>query len=85
MTVPEVGTKLTYTGTDALGLAARIADPAVSDDDSYDSPALDLAPGTQVEVTGYDEDRDLTIVEWTDTDGNARCTSIDSLNGWTEG
>jgi len=86
MTKLKVGAKLTYNGSDALGLAARIADPDISDADngSYDSPAMDLNPGTTVEVVGYDEDRDLTIVGWVDADGNQRTTSVDA-DGWDRG
>ena len=37
---------------------------------------LDMAPGTEVEHVGTDEDRNLVIVAWTDTAGDARRTSI---------
>lgn len=38
---------------------------------------LDMAPGTEVEHDGTDEDRNLVIVAWTDKAGDARRTSVD--------
>lgn len=46
--------------------------------DHPDGPraALDMHPGTLVTLAGYDEDRDLVLVEWTDGQDNQRITSI---------
>lgn len=46
--------------------------------DHPDGPraALDMHPDTLVTVCGHDDDRDLVLVEWTDSQGNPRITSI---------
>lgn len=38
---------------------------------------LDMAPGTEVEHVGSDEDRGLEIVAWTDRSGIERRTSVE--------
>jgi hypothetical protein len=37
---------------------------------------LDLHPGTEVEVVGFEDERDLVIVSWTDRQGNPRRTTV---------
>lgn len=49
--------------TDAMGLASTMAE-------------LDMHHGTQVTHAGRDEDRDLEIVEWADSFGTERRTSV---------
>lgn len=68
---PKAGTKYTYTGEKGLGAAHAERDlPAEMAD-------LDLAPGTEVTYDGYDNDRDLVLLEWTDAQGTPRRTSVE--------
>ena len=62
-----------YTYQHTVGLAAHHAEL------SAEMAALDLAPDTPVTVVGHDAERDLVIVEWQDSSGNPRTTSVDPL------
>jgi hypothetical protein len=67
---PRTGSKYTYDAPGGLG--AQVADnqhPEMAD--------LDLHPGTEVKVCGYDDERDLVLVEWVDRQGNPRITSVE--------
>ena len=77
MAAPKTGTTYTYSGDDGLGACARVADPDISDELPSDMAALDMAPGTEVTVDGYDKDRDLVLVGWVDGAGTPRVTSVD--------
>jgi hypothetical protein len=75
----KVGQKVTFKGKEGLGQAGRIADPDVPEERNElrsEMAEMDLMPGTKVEVIGVDEDRDLVLIGWTDSLGNARITSI---------
>ena len=39
---------------------------------------LDMAPGTEVEVAGTDEDTGRPILAWADATGNGRRTTVDT-------
>ena len=51
-----------YKADAGLAARARVADPDVSDDLPAEMRDLDMAPGTEVEVAGHDEERDLVLV-----------------------
>jgi hypothetical protein len=70
MAKPRTGSKHTFDAPDALGAMH-------SRDQSQDMAELDLKPGTEVKVAGYDDDRNLVLVEWTDAQGNPRVTSVE--------
>ncbi len=76
MAAPNVGSAYRYRAGDGLAARARIADPDLSDDLPAEMHDLDMQPDTVVEVTGYDEERDLVLVGWTDLQGNPRITSV---------
>jgi hypothetical protein len=69
-TRPAVGD--TYVMRHSQGLAGAVVenlDPFMS--------ALDMAPDTEVKVSGFDKERDLVLVEWVDRFDNPRITSIE--------
>lgn len=66
-----------YAADAGLAARARVVDPDVSDDLPSEMAELDLKPGTGVTVTGYDRDRDLVLVGWTDAQGTPRITSVE--------
>jgi hypothetical protein len=66
-----------YKAAVGLGARARVADPNLSDELPTEMRSLDMAPGTEVTVAGHDEERDLVLVNWTDSQGNPRTTSIE--------
>lgn len=66
-----------YNADAGLAARARIADPDLSDELPSEMHDLDMPPGTEVEVVGHDEERDLVLVNWTDLQGNPRTTSIE--------
>lgn len=70
MSRPETGSRRTYDAPDGLG--AQVAEQMTDD-----MRGLDLHPGTEVTVAGYDDDRGLVLVEWTDRQGNPRITSVE--------
>lgn len=70
MSKPRTGARFTYDAPD--GLAAQVAERL-----SDDMRELDLHPGTEVKVAGYDDERDLVLIEWTDRQGNPRITSVE--------
>jgi hypothetical protein len=76
MAAPKVGAAYRYRGDAGLAARARIADPDVGDDLPAEMHDLDMQPDTVVEVTGYDAERDLVLVGWTDLQGNPRITSV---------
>jgi hypothetical protein len=81
MAKPRVGSSYTYGGAESLGQAARIADPDIDHTkpavvDGVNMAWLDMPSGTPVKVCGHDDDRDLVLVEWTDSAGSSRITSI---------
>ena len=65
-----------YKADAGLAARARVADPDVSDDLPAEMRDLDMEPGTEVEVAGHDEERDLVLVNWTDANGTPRTTSL---------
>lgn len=77
MATPKTGTTWTYTADAGLAARARVADPDLSDELPAEMAALDLTPGTEVTVEGYDKDRDLVLVGWTDRNDTPRVTSVD--------
>lgn len=77
MAVPKTGTTLRFTADTGLAATARRDDPDVSDDLTAEMVDLDLHPDTTVTVVGHDDDRGLTLVEWTDLHGNPRITSVE--------
>lgn len=77
MAKPKVGATYRHAAEQGLAARARVADPAVSDDLSSEMADLDLHPDTTVVVAGYDDDRGLVLLEWTDRQGNPRITSVD--------
>lgn len=74
---PKNGSTWIYSADVGLAARARVADPDLSDELPSEMAALDLAPGTEVTVDGYDTDRDLVLAGWTDSAGTPRVTSID--------
>jgi hypothetical protein len=68
---PRTGTRYTYNGD--TGLGAAHADRELASEHAE----LDMQPGTAVSYTGYDDDRDLVLVEWADAQGNQRITSVE--------
>jgi hypothetical protein len=68
---PRTGSAYTYGGEQGLGATHS------SRDLSSEMHDLDLHPGTAVKVHGYDDDRDLVLIEWTDLAGNPRITSVE--------
>jgi hypothetical protein len=68
---PLVGAR--YRHDSQQGLAQRLVGDALSPD----MRALDMPPGAEVTVLDHDADRDLVLVEWIDTHGNPRVTSIE--------
>lgn len=68
---PRTGARFTYDAPDGLG--AQAAGGGLSGE----MTELDLHPGTEVKVAGYDDERDLVLVEWTDRAGNPRITSVE--------
>jgi chitodextrinase len=77
MATPKPGTAYVYSADAGLAARARVADPGLSDELPTEMAALDLAPGTAVTVAGYDKDRDLVLVDWTDGEGTSRTTSVE--------
>jgi hypothetical protein len=77
MATPKPGTAYVYSADAGLAARARVADPDLTDELPSEMAALDLAPGTEVCVEGYDKDRDLVLVGWTDSNGTPRVTSVD--------
>lgn len=75
--VPEVGVTYRYEAEEGLGGRARVADPTVSDDLPAEMRELDMTTDTRVTVSGYDDERDLVLVDWTDGQGNPRTTSLE--------
>lgn len=75
--MPDVGSRHRFTADRGLAAQARIADPDVSDELPSEHADLDLTEGTTVVVSGFDEDRGLLLVEWTDRSGNPRITSVE--------
>lgn len=76
MATPKTGSAYTYSGDVGLAAAARVADPDITDELPTEMAALDMAPGTEVTVDGYDKDRDLVLVGWCDSAGTPRVTSV---------
>ena len=70
MSKPRTGTRYNYDAPAALG-------EQVAENQASDMLELDLHPGTEVKVAGYDDDRDLVLVEWTDKQGTPRITSVE--------
>jgi hypothetical protein len=66
-----------YKADVGLGARARVDDPNLSDELPTEMRDLDMAPGTEVTVVGHDEERDLVLVDWTDSQGNQRTTSVE--------
>jgi hypothetical protein len=62
----------TYRHDARAGLGVRAAGSL-----SGEMADLDMTPGVLVTVVGYDDDRGLVLVEWTDGQGNPRITSVD--------
>jgi hypothetical protein len=77
MPKPKVGATYRHRADTGLAARARVADPDVSDDLPAEMVDLDMHPDTTVKVCGYDDDRDLVLVEWTDLSGTPRITSIE--------
>jgi hypothetical protein len=77
MPTPNLGDRYTFAGDVGLAAAAREADSNVDDHLTAEHAELDLTPGTAVTVCGYDDERDLVLVEWTDVKETPRVTSID--------
>lgn len=77
MAKPKAGTRYRHTAEQGLAARARVADPDVSDDLPAEMVDLDMHPDTTVTVAGYDDERDLVLVEWTDLQGNPRTTSVE--------
>jgi hypothetical protein len=71
MPVPDIGVAYRYVAES--GLAARHVDGELS----AEMHALDLHPDTVVAVAGWDDDRGLVLVEWTDAHGTPRVTSVE--------
>lgn len=74
------GEQYRYTGKRGLGQEKRIADPGIPEERNSlasDMADLDLPPGTVVTVLGDDADRDLTLVQWTDSNGTDRILSME--------
>ena len=80
MDKPEVGTRYRHTAEQGLAARARVADPDLDDALPSDMAQLDLPPDTVVEVVGFDDDRDLVLVSWTDGNGTDRITSLDEAD-----
>lgn len=76
MAEPNVGDIYRHAAEQGLAARARVADVGVSDELSSEMTELDLQPGTEVTVAGYDDQRGLVLVEWTDAQGNPRITSV---------
>jgi len=74
MSSPRTGSKYTYSAD--RGLADRATGDTPLHPEMRD---LDLPPGTTVTVHGYDAERDLIIVEWSDANRpeHPRLTSIE--------
>jgi hypothetical protein len=77
MATPKPGTAYVYSADAGLAARARVADPDLTDELPTEMAALDMAPGTEVTVDGYDKDRDLVLVGWTDSAGTPRVTSVE--------
>lgn len=77
MAKPKTGARYRHTAEKGLAARARVADPDVSDDLSAEMTDLDMHPDTTVTVAGYDDERDLVLVDWTDLQGNLRTTSVE--------
>jgi hypothetical protein len=71
MSKPRTGSRHVFTSSSGLGYS--FADGELDDEMNK----LDLKPNTQVKVCGYDDDRNLVLVEWTDQLGTPRITSIE--------
>lgn len=71
MSKPRTGAKYSYDGEKGLGAQHAPRDL------SSEMHDLDLHPGTEVKVCGYDDDRDLVLVEWVDMQGTMRITSVE--------
>ena len=79
MAKPTVGETRTFKGQFGLGQGARNNVPDVPADRTKlrgDMADLDMAPDTAVTVAGYDDDRDLVLLAWTDSAGTPRITSV---------
>lgn len=90
---PRTGSKYTFDAPAALGelhmpddrrqRRADAVNPDVEDDDPDIAEVRraharqDMQPGTEVKVCGHDDDRDLILVEWTDSEGTPRITSVE--------
>jgi hypothetical protein len=71
--MPDIDMDGTYRYRADTGLAATLVDRQLP----AEMAELDLHPGTEVTVHGYDDDRDLVLVEWSDRSGNPRITSVE--------
>jgi len=76
MAHPKKGTRYAYRADAALGLAARIADPDVDNNQHPEMAELDMPAGTLATVDGFDTDRQLVLLAWTDRAGTPRITSV---------
>lgn len=65
-----------YKADVGLAARARVDDPDVSDDLPAEMHELDMAPGTEVTVSGHDLERELVLLNWTDRNGTPRTTSV---------
>jgi hypothetical protein len=71
--MPEMGDKFVYSHESGAGFGAV----AKGDVLTAEMDELDLKDGTEVEFIQLDEDSAWPIVEWTDTTGINRITTID--------
>lgn len=79
MSKPTEGAVYRQTGVHGLGQRARIADPDIAADLNtlpLEMTQLDMPADAVVTVIGHDDDRDLVLVEWADSTGTDRITSM---------
>lgn len=76
MAKPKVGATFRHTAERGLAARARIADPDVGDDLHPEMAHLDLPPDAAVKVEGFDDDRGLILIGWTDVNDTPRITSV---------
>lgn len=77
MAKPKTGDAYRHAADTGLGADARDADADLVGALPTEMAELDLHPGVEVTVEGYDDDRDLVLVSWTDGAGNPRITSVE--------
>lgn len=58
----------------------ELTDDSKARDGLDQSLTLDMKPGTEVTLIGRDEERDLVLVEWEDSEGVSRTTSVDDAH-----